>query len=374
MGRLLGAIPSTRRLTFTQVKDAHPWDVATGQEMKKLSGLFSPPGRVAFAGGDKRAVAATLGAGFHSWDLETEKVVRQMNYGQHRTDALSADGEQVFLPRTNNWVEAVKTRESGGGTRAITGKWETVAAATFALDGHSVLFAGGDGLLHVIDLRTEKELGKGFAGLKGDVICLAVNPKATHVLTATEDKVVTLWKLPTVQVPTLQAVSLFKGHKDKVTCLAFAPDGKHVVTGGDDATVRVWNLQGKEVAQSAEHKDAVRGVAFSPDGKTVVSCGDGIKLWEWQKCGQALAVPRTAKRWFPFPGGGHFIYSFHGTHPFGPPPPPAFVTTHCPAATCDIVAPNGVNTPRRWYESNSARTLFRGPRPRAAKQRQRCSA
>jgi serine/threonine-protein kinase len=258
------------------------WDVATGQEVKKLSGLLTAPSRVGFAGGDRRAVATSLGSGFQCWDIETGKALRQEGFGQHRADALAADGEQVLMPRANNWVEVAKTRESGGGTRPITGKWETVVAATFAPDGHSVLFVGGDGLLHFIDLRTEKELGKGFPGLKGDVICLAVSPKATHILTATEDKTVTLWKLPVAPVTALQAVHTFKGHKDKVTCLAFALDGRHVVTGGDDATVRVWDAQGKEVAQSAEHKEAVRAVSFSPDGKAVVSCGDGIRLWEWQ--------------------------------------------------------------------------------------------
>ncbi len=257
------------------------WDVATGQEVKKLSTAFAAPIRVAFAGG-KQAVAASLQRGFVSWDIDTGKVLNEMNVGRQSAAAISADGEQVFLPRTNNWVEVYKATDSAGRSRRVTGKWESVAAATFAPDGHSVIFVGGDGLVHFADLRTEKEVGKGFPGLKGDVICLAVSPKATHIVTATEDKSVTLWKLPTAQVPTLQLVHTFKGHKDKVNCLAFAPDGKHVVTGGADAVVRVWDLQGKEVAHSTEHKAAVQDVAFSPDGKTVVSCGDGIMLWEWQ--------------------------------------------------------------------------------------------
>jgi WD40 repeat protein len=257
------------------------WDVATGKELKKLDGLFTAPTRVGFGGGDKRAVATSLGSGFHSWDIESGRELQKLNMGQHKADALSPDGDQVFLARTANWVEALKTRESGGGTQGITGKWEGVTAAAFTADGHSVLFVGGDGLLHAIDLRTEKEIGKGYSGLKGDVISMAVNPKATYIVTATEDNAVTLWKLPVAPVTVLVASQTLKGHKDKVTCLAVAPDGKHVVTGGEDCTVRVWNLQGKEVAQS-EHKEAVRCVAFSPDGKTVASCGDGIKLWEWQ--------------------------------------------------------------------------------------------
>jgi WD40 repeat protein len=251
------------------------WDVATGQEVKKLTGLNGTPSRVGFAGGDKRAVATSLDGGFVCWDIETGNALKQERNGLRRADALSADGEQVFLAPGNNVVAVSRTRESGGRTRPIGGKWETVVAATFAADGHSVFFVGGDGLLHVIDLRTDKELGKGFPGLKGDVIGLAINPKATLLLTAAEDNAVTLWKLPVAPATTIQAASTFKGHKDKVTCLAFAPDGRHVVTGGDDATVRVWNLQGKEVAQSADPKGAVRGVAFSPDGKWVVSCGAG---------------------------------------------------------------------------------------------------
>jgi WD40 repeat protein/serine/threonine protein kinase len=258
------------------------WDVATGQEVKKVGKSFGAPHRVAFAAKGKEAVVTSLGEGYTSWDIETGKVLINLGFGQHRTDAISADGELILLPRTRNRVEFYRCDDASGAPRALSGTWDTTVAAAFVPESQVVVFVGGDGLLHVADLKADKEVGKGLSGLKGDVICLAVSPKATHLLTATEDKAVTLWKLPTLPATTLPTGHALKGHKDKVTCLAFAPDGKHVVTGGDDATVRVWDLQGKQVALSEEHKEAVRGVAFSPDGKAVVSCGDGIKVWEWQ--------------------------------------------------------------------------------------------
>jgi WD40 repeat protein/serine/threonine protein kinase len=259
------------------------WDVGSGTEMKSLRWPGTAPAQVAFAGRGKQVVATSLTQGFMAWELETGTVAHQMNFGNHSADAISPDGDWVLLALGKNFIQIHKATEAGGRPRQLRGKWETVAIVAFAPDGRSVVFVGGDGLIHVGDVRAENEVGKGFQGPKTEVNCLAVAPKGTYLLTAAEDKSVTLWKLPTPQVPTLQALHSFRGHKDKVHCLAFSADGKHIVTGGADATVRVWDLTGKQLALSSEHKEPVRGVAFSPDGKSVVSCGDGIRLWDWQQ-------------------------------------------------------------------------------------------
>jgi serine/threonine protein kinase/WD40 repeat protein len=252
------------------------WDVADGSEQKQFLHDVTPY-RAAFAGKGSLVVGAGRDLGFRCWELETGRQVNAGNYPKAGTEALSPDGEYYLNCWTKNSVGPRRTIFRDGAEPSVSGSWDTVRAVSFAPDSRSAILAGSDGLLHVLDMTAHREVGKGFQGPKSPVVCLAVSPRATYLVTAAEDKSVMLWSLQS-----FSALRRFTGHKDKVSCLAFSPDGKHVVTGGADATVRVWDLAGKQVAQSGEHKEAVQGVAFSPDGKSIASCGDGIKLWEWQ--------------------------------------------------------------------------------------------
>jgi WD40 repeat protein len=259
------------------------WDVATGKDVKVLRRPPGLPVRVGFAG--KGAHAVVVGEnGYQSWDIESEKILRSVGTGQRGAWALSADGELVLFPQSDGFVFANKTTDSGRRDHHLYNKaWGNTVAGAFSSDGHYAAYAtNGDGMIHIADLLTDKEVGKGFAGPKGEVLCLGlhVTAKVTHVLAAADDRSLTLWSLPSLPI---QSRRFGGAHKEKTLCLAFSADGRHVVTGGDDAVVRVWDVSGKELNHSAEHKGPVRDVAFAPDGKSVVSCGsDGITLWEWQ--------------------------------------------------------------------------------------------
>jgi WD40 repeat protein len=254
------------------------WDVTNGSEVQQFL-HDGTPYRAAFAGKGDKVVGGGRDMGFKCWDLETGKQVNSGNFPRSSTEALSPDGENYLLFPPKNSVLPRRTTAREAAEPQIHGKWEAVRAAAFAPDGRSVILAGGDGLLHVLNMTAHSEVGKGFQGPRSPVVCLAISPKGTYVVTAAEDRSVTLWKWSELA---FTQVRRFTGNKDRVNCLTFSPDGKHVAGGGADATVHVWDLGGTELARSADHKEAVQGVAFSPDGKTIAACGGGIRLWEWQ--------------------------------------------------------------------------------------------
>src|SRR5262249_46569531 len=152
-------------------------------------------------------------------------------------------------------------------------------AAAFAPDDETFACATeGDGMIHIGDRNTKKEVNKSFRGPGDGVTCVALAPKTAHVLTAV-GKELTLWNPETGQ-----EVRKLVGPRDKVLCLAFSPDGKYAVGGCADGMVCYWEVEtGKELKRGTDHKTPVRGVAFSPDGRFITSCGDGIRVWEPQK-------------------------------------------------------------------------------------------
>jgi WD40 repeat protein len=257
------------------------WDVATGKELKQLKGAPGPVAHVAFTGKGKQAVGVSPERGYTSWDIDTGSVIHGVGTGKRSAWAISPDGELVLFPQNDGFVNVNKTTDSGRRDHLLHNKaWGDTVAAAFAPDAPIIAFVtNGDGLVHLADLTTDKEVGKGFPVPRGETYCLAVAPKERYVLIA-DEKNVTLWSLQTPPQPVRRLV----GHKDKVLCLAFSPDGKHIATGSAEMTVRVWETAtGSQVKRSAEHQGPVHGLAFSPDGKTIVSCGDSIRLWEWQK-------------------------------------------------------------------------------------------
>jgi serine/threonine-protein kinase len=261
------------------------WDVSDGHEIDEpLKGPTGPVTQVAFTGKGKQVVAVAAENGYWAWDIAASgAVIFSRPTGPRTAWAISPDGELVAFPQKDFAIFVRHTTDNGRLDRqfSIRDSGDVIGAAFFPHSEYLIFATSADGLIHVGNMSTRKEVGKPFPGPKAETLGLAVAPNETSVLIA-DDKGAALWSLQT-SPPTLHRRLL--GLKERLLCMAFAPDGKHVAGGLADNTVRVWDANGKEVGRFKEHQAPVRGVAYSPDGngKTIASCGDGIKLWEWQK-------------------------------------------------------------------------------------------
>ncbi|ORY73051.1 WD40-repeat-containing domain protein, partial [Protomyces lactucae-debilis] len=103
----------------------------------------------------------------------------------------------------------------------------------------------------------------------------------TTLLTASDDKTVCLWDMPT-QAP----LRIFKGHEDYVRTAAFLPNTPHlVVSGGYDQTVRVWDQRSSEhtgqVMQFSHASNVERLLPISQSGTTLASAGGlDVRIWD----------------------------------------------------------------------------------------------
>jgi centriolar protein POC1 len=66
--------------------------------------------------------------------------------------------------------------------------------------------------------------------------------------------------------------------------VAFAPDSSSLITASDDKTVKVWNLPSRRFACSLQgHSNWVRKAVFSPCNAALAASGSDdrlVKLWD----------------------------------------------------------------------------------------------
>ncbi len=199
------------------------------------------------------------------------------------------------------WLPLEESTHGGGKCLAIgTGHVGAVSAVAFARrSGNFIVTGGSDKLLKVWDISS-LSLDSGASG-SGDVAAaskkkvaslqavaavaahmkdinaVAVAPNDSVVASASQDRTVKIWQLPSL-VPVLT----LKGHKRGVWSVAFSPVDKAVATASGDKTIKLWSLADGACLRTFEgHVASVLRVDFLSSGTQLLSAGgDGLlKLW-----------------------------------------------------------------------------------------------
>jgi WD40 repeat protein len=110
------------------------------------------------------------------------------------------------------------------------------------------------------------------------VLCVAVSPDGTSIVSGSVDNTVRVWDASTGAV-----LRTLEGHTNSVTSVAFSPDGTRIVSGSCGKTVRVWDASTGAVLRTLEgHTDLAISVVFSPDGTRIVSGSSDktVRVWD----------------------------------------------------------------------------------------------
>jgi len=202
--------------------------------------------------------------------------------------SFSPDGQHILSASSD---QAVKIWDGASGKMLFThfgssGR-DRAASAVFSLDGRQVLYAGSGPVLHTWDTRTGQEVHTGKRS-PAKIFCTTYSPDRRRLAGGGLDGVVHVWELATEKELTL------KGHAGLVQSLAFDPRGRYLASAGQDGTVKVWDSSsGNLIRTIAAHTSQVTSVAFSPEGFRIVSTGadSTVRVWE-ALSGRPIAIFR----------------------------------------------------------------------------------
>ena len=260
-GRYLLTVDNGGTLTGLDFGIVRMWDLVEGRQVFKKTNTFklamavaiSPDGRYAVTGGQ------TMGNvknerhqdqyGLNVWDLATGTIIKKFagfkGPGMYVCHAQFSRDGRYFVASSWHQVYVFDT-ESWRAIRKYPVKGECVAAA-FSPDSKNLLIGDGDGLLHLWEVSTSREIWR----IQGHKSCFLSMSGAASIV--------------------------------------FSPDGKVVLTASRcDGVVRMWDAKsGKAMKQFAGFErveegggaafSGVNGLVLSPDGTQVVVLAKPLK-------------------------------------------------------------------------------------------------
>lgn len=278
----------TRVLTGSWDCTARLWDTASGKELRRFEGPSREVNAVAFSPDGKRVLTGSSDGLAYLWEIESgQEVLRFVGHaGAIKSVAFSADGRQV-LTGSDDQTARLWDAATGKIIRGFTGNSGAINAVAFAPRQKWLLAGAADGTLRLWDAASGREIRR-FEGHKDGVLSVAFSPDGQQILSGGFDKTARLW-----EVAAGKEIRHFEGHADAVASVAFSPDGSKIVTGSFDKTARLWNTSsGRPIFRLAGQAEPVWSVAFAPDGKQILTAGN-----------DALADNKSAARLWDFVAG-----------------------------------------------------------------------
>jgi WD40 repeat protein len=261
------------------------WDPATGRERLSLDAHQESVGAVKLSADGTEVLSASADRTIRCWETATGRPLRRVPMAvTGRPFTFTPSGKTLIAAGSDGSLRLLNVA-SGKEVRQIKGHWGPIDRLAVSADGTLLASAGGmvqvadkpteDHAIHVWNLAAGKELLQ-IAGHHGPVLGLLFSPDGKTLASASQDQTLRLWDLATgTEIRRL-------GEAQYVSGMAFSPDGKILATGAQHQAILWDTATGKELARLSESPSWNVTLAFSPDGR-ILALGyrDGtLQLWE----------------------------------------------------------------------------------------------
>jgi WD40 repeat protein len=249
------------------------WDVQTGEAIRRFEGHSNAITGVAFTPDGKRVLSCSQDLTVRVWDAQTGKQLRQFSghTGYVHCLAVSADGRKLL---------------SGSG-----GRLGEEPGLFFNDAPRPKMIADRDTDLRLWDLETGKAI-RTFNGHRIYVNSVAFSPDGRWALSSNGGALVGFERgtimgafggadnlLPLWDVDTGKELQSFKGHADVVRCVVFVGDGRRALSASADKTVRLWGLPSPRASSLALSPDSAEESRPSPADRQKPDKPD-TKVWQ----------------------------------------------------------------------------------------------
>jgi RNA polymerase sigma factor (sigma-70 family) len=272
------------------------WDVATGHELFALKGHGGELWSVACSPDGKTVATGSMDKSIRLWDVATGQ--ERLRLTGHRADVMavtySPDGKllasgsfdrtlRLWDPATGRQLWQREEDEAGNASTFTSSSRfrinRGICAVAFSPDGQTLAAAGRDHTLHLFDVAGGREV-RPIPGQFDAVDTVAFSPDGSHVWTLAGDRYLRAWEPATGrEVRTLETSAGLP------LCVAFSADGRLAASGGEqDKTAHVWDLATGKELQRLVTPDVIGALAFSPDGRTLATANRWqraeVRLWD----------------------------------------------------------------------------------------------
>lgn len=256
------------------------WQLRSGRELRRLSGHTEVVTALAFSPDGAALATASCDQTVRLWDVATwqpQTVLR---------GHLDEVWDVTFLPDGSTLASAGKD----GTVRLWDAHpnaerqfmWQVakdIQAIKIAADAGQFALVQTSGAMRLIDSTTwQDKLLRNVQIPLSEQFCIALNPKATCLVAATESGPLRTWSLPdgTEGEP-------FLGHTGRVQVLSFSPDGRWLASAGTDGSLRIWQTETRrQLARFPHEHEAVSSLALSANAQLlgVTFNDDELEVWE----------------------------------------------------------------------------------------------